>query len=316
MVIERNSLEDPNRCGASDSFAAETNDVRAYWDCMSAIYGEDPLLNPGPACVHDEDCVQYGAKCSIRSKRCLIPLDTSEQLFMGCLYDNLTQFTRNYITRSLGIATNATNASTLWKQGFTQMLNCSDPYSPVGYATTSIVTGRCTFCGSAYKIPFPLTIVFQYAPGPNVIAGGQDCWNGPTECVYTNLPVTAASFCATAGCTSNPFIPFSLFGPAACAGASYCAVYDDFYAVDVTSIMPVVNCDGSQYICVLANGTKIVTPDEATCTNTMSCTVPCNGAACTDEGACTGAGKYHHSSSYHLGIHKSVFFLRNMFPRC
>lgn len=303
VIIEKNSLQDPNRCGGSGSFEAETTDLRSYWECLTSVFGEDPIVNPGPTCTHDDDC-GAGILCSTRTKRCLVPIALAEQRFITCIYLRLTQFTRNYITQTV---LNVTNTSvpilTSWREQFSDPFACSDPYSPVGYAPTALVTGRCPSCVTAYGVPFNLNIVFQYGVGANVIAGGWDCWNGPAECVYTYLPTTADSFCGTQGCTTNTFLPFNLFGAGLCAGGSFCGLCEDgFNCVNVSDVVPLAACNGTGFLCNLANGSKIMTATQAECTSIFSCTVPCPNGPCLTAAECAAAGSCSDFTDYSIEI--------------
>lgn len=73
LVTIRNSFEDPESCGSSDSFQAENTDKRAYWECMEQVFGPEPTQKTGPSCEHDLDCPRSSI-CSTMSNRCLIPI--------------------------------------------------------------------------------------------------------------------------------------------------------------------------------------------------------------------------------------------------
>ena len=306
LVLEKGGLTDPNRCGGSNSFQAEHIDIRVYWDCLHSVFGEDPVVNPGIHCIHDSDCnpISLGSICSSRTKRCLIPIAITEAMFIDCIYSNLTQFTHNYIAKTLNLNTTSSNIKTLWKNAFSTNLSCSDKYSPVGYPLHDNVIGRCPYCTSALGIPAFLTIGFMFSPGPNYAAGGQDCWGGSPTCSYTALTMSANIFCASPGCTTVTFLPYNLLGPAFCFGPpSFCGICeDDFYCVDVTSTLPVASCNNGSYICILANGTKIVTANAASCSAIMSCTVSCSGATCNNATSCTSSGSCSDVSDYAISI--------------
>jgi len=319
LVQEKSGLNDPNQCGESNSFQAEKIDVRVYWDCIQAIFGEDPIVSPGPTCVHDADCdlISSGSICSSRTKRCLLPIAVTEPLFIACIYSNLTQFTRNYVAGVFNLNASDPNILGLWQDAFSSNLSCSDKHSPIGYPMYDNVVGVCGYCLENLRIPSFLPFVFIFSPGDNYAAGGQDCWNGPSTCSYTDLTYPTFEFCSMPGCNTINFLPYDLLGPGYCFGpVEFCGVCeDDFYCVDVTSLLPVGSCGNGSYVCVLANGSTVITPDAATCQNTMSCTA----SDAADQGTCVASGSCSDVSDYAISVLKGysggcVFDLRYQAP--
>ena len=313
LFIEQNALENPNTCGGSESLTS-AQDERVYWNCMDQIFGDEPGTESGPVCFHDDDCQAYeiGTICSSRSKRCLIPVLVAERLFIECLFNNLSQFTRNFISSNLGINSSLNvSISQQWLDLFQAPLPCSDPYNPVGFNLTLDVVGRCDQCIDVrVGKPFNTIIVsaFVFSPGNSFSVGGNDCWNPSTSCTHNIIAQKQEEVCSLIACNVyhvfplNPFPPI-LLGLVCPASPDFCGLCEDeFHCINVTNIIPVANCDNNAVLCILANGSYTPTPDASTCQSISSCTASCNGIPCPDEASCVSSGICGDASDYDIGL--------------
>lgn len=301
LQLEQNINFNPTAC---TSLVDRPVDQSVYWKCIETIWGPEPVSFAGPSCTHDIDCPS--SRCNVYSKRCSVDIVTAEKAFISCLYNGLSQFSRTSISNELELTSTDSNSTiALWLTGFSELLPCSDPYTPVGSEIKFSVYSRCYGCSLSVNS----TIAYwASSPGTSWANFGRDCWAPlSSTCTITPFVYAPKAYCAILGCTSvpyksHPFLPYSL-APSTCSNATYCGVSDDgFYYNDVTSIIPLASCDNS-ILCTLANGTQLRTTTTNECGSILSCDV----SGVSNQGQCENSGVCSDSTDYDVGIWKGFY---------
>jgi hypothetical protein len=308
-LLQLNLDKDPTACTNLITVPDEKN---VYWNCVNKIWGPEPISFAGPECIHDIDCPS--SICDIYSKRCFININEAEIELISCIYDGLTQFTRTSVSNELSLNPADSNIKNLWFNKFADTLVCSDPHTPLGFDIYVGFYGKCYGCER--YIPGTNIYMSDWAPSPGQSWPnfGYDCWAaGSASCSISTAPFGAKSYCMSQGCNTAPREYTSLFpyvnNPSICANNTFCGISDDmFFYNDVTSIIPISNCNNS-VLCILANGTKIKTTSEDECKSIFSCDTGsslCDGKIC-DQNACLNSGYCSDSTDYNIGIWRRIF---------
>jgi hypothetical protein len=309
MLLQLNSIRDPTSCINS---VERPSDENIYWRCVLKFFGPEPVSFAGINCTHDIDCIQYGSRCDVYSKRCFINVSQSEINLISCIYDGLSQFSRTFVSNELGVDPNDINIKDLWLNSFYETLPCSDPHNPIGFNMNVATHGRCHGCDGYIFGETSVISTWSLSPGTSWANGGRDCWApGSSTCIMSQISLTANSYCKTLACNIMPyenktFFPY-ISDPSYCSNATICGITDDgFFYRDVTNVIPVSNCTNAT-ICILANGTKIQTINSDTCEAIYSCDADCIGIdgkpiVCPDEKSCINSGICSDATDYDIGL--------------
>ncbi|CAK7994845.1 Hypothetical protein POVR1_LOCUS363 [uncultured virus] len=309
LVLQLNSNEDPTACINS---VDRPDDANVYWRCIHEIWGTEPVTFAGPRCRHDQDCQEYGSQCDVYSKRCFIDVATAEIALVSCIYDNVTQFTRNFIANSLQINAADPAIKTLWLVKFSQTLPCSDPSVPVGFNLMLASYGKCYGCDRYLFNTTTYNSNWALSPGPSWPNFGHDCWaQGSSDCSITTSSYGSDSYCVVRGCNNIPYENYGYFPYVTesfyCVNNTYCGITDDnFFYSDVTDVISLANCENS-ILCLLANGTKIQTGSAAECRSIFSCDVSCLNGPCLTAAECEDAGSCSDATDEDIGIWTRIF---------
>jgi hypothetical protein len=304
-LVDKLNLEaDPEAC--TNTVERVVND-NIYWRCIEDSWGPEVLSFPGQQCVHDIDCPN--STCSMYSKRCITNVTEEEIAVISCVYDNLNQFSRTYISNELGVDPTAANIKDLWLAGFSTPLACSDPHVPIGSDVNLVVRATCAGCNSFAPNTTRFLPSFVISPGPSWPQFGFGCWApGSLACTATQTFFPAVAACRIMGCNIIPYSIKDYFPyialPAECPiGRNFCGVTDDgFFYVDVTPTVPLANCGST--VCFLANGSRVTVTSAVECLSLYSCDASPN-ATSSDE--CTVSGTCSDSTDYDLSIWSGLY---------
>ncbi|CAK7995066.1 Hypothetical protein POVR1_LOCUS584 [uncultured virus] len=298
LVLQYNLEKDPTACTNTVERPADQN---VYYQCIERFWGKEPVTHAGLNCTHDFDCPN--SKCNVYSHRCFANVSDVEPLVISCIYDNITQYTRTFVSNALGINPSDPNIKALWFEKFSSLLACSDPYIPVGFNVQHVIYARCVGCNFPVVNSTVLTI-WSVSPGSSFSSFGYSCWApGSSSCSRSIAPLPARTYCAIQGCNHLPFedhAHFPFISPASdCSNKTFCGVSDDqFFYNDVTSIIPLNSCNGAT-LCILANGTQLMTANPTVCQSIYSCDAVCPNC---DANQCQNAGSCSDGTDYDIGI--------------
>lgn len=299
LLLQFNARKDPTTCS---SFVDRVDDRNIYWQCVGKIWGPEPVTFAGPNCTHDVDCP--GSLCGLHARRCFVNVEESEIKFIDCVYDGLTQFSRTYISQALNLNPADSQLKDKWRLAFSSPLLCSDPFTPVGYDVQLALYGRCQGCSGFVLNTSTYLSTVALSPGASWPSYGYDCWApGSLSCSISNIPYNSATFCEIKGCNHLDYNQFGYFpflsAASFCSNKTFCGVSDDnFFYEDVTKIISLASCTNATF-CILANGSKIQTLDDAECLNIYSCDA---GNSITDETSCISSGSCSDRTDYDVGI--------------
>lgn len=299
LLVEYNILRNPASCSSD---IERKNDETVYWRCIDSIWGPESIEFSGKSCAHDLDC--SSGVCDVYSRRCLDRVSDMEPLLIECIYSNISTYTRNYITKELGLLGTESNIISLWFEKFVYKLSCSSDYVPVGFDVNLAVIGVCYTCGLYTPNPVTSVSVWEPSPGPNWPQFGRDCWGpGSSQCSLNQVKLTASSYCTMRGCNimqygNKEFFPF-VVSTSYCPTDTICGISNDNYFYrNITDSVSLDDCDKS-IACVLANDTVIRVHTESECENLYSCDVECNGC---DMEQCLKLGSCSDSTDYDVGL--------------